>query len=76
MTVKTYRETDKGTRTPNPHTTLAWERTRRPQTPPAAHALTTEPVGVLSHLRNALGLVLVGVGVVGTLYLMFEHLAQ
>ena len=74
MTVKTYRET--GTRTPNPHTPLAWERTRRPPTPPAAPALTTDPVGVLSHLRNALGLVLVGVGVVGTLYLMFGHLAR
>ena len=74
MTVKTYRET--GTRTPNPHKTLEWPRTLRPQTPPAEHSLTTEPVGVLSHLRNALGLVLVGVGVVGTLYLMFEHLAQ
>jgi hypothetical protein len=51
-------------------------RTSTTRLPRPDTASNTGRASVASHLRNALGLLLVAVGVMGTMYLMVGNLAQ
>jgi hypothetical protein len=66
MTVAIYEQPS--TLIPTRHQTQ--RRALRPQTPPAAHDALQERTGVFSHLRNAVGLMLVGGGVIGMMSLI------
>ncbi len=60
----------------NHNTMMVRERAPRPQTQPPERDPMEVHAGVLSHLRNALGLALVFIGVIGTMYLIFGNLAR